>query len=146
MCSQAIRINDQRRSSISMLRRGNDVRNGSYRVTVAVLGRCGLPTVGMPLFLPWLIDDELRALAAGSAGISVLLLVTTDGFGLTRGTIVRRCGATCERVGAVNGLLLTSWSNPFSAGITVEAKSWRGAEEGTVESRALEWKVVCDPR
>jgi hypothetical protein len=26
--------------------------NETYRVTVAVVGRCGLPTVGIPLFLP----------------------------------------------------------------------------------------------
>ncbi len=30
------------------------------------------------------------------------------------GNIVRRCGPTCDRIGAINGLLLTSLSKPFS--------------------------------
>lgn len=37
----------------------------TYRVTVAVLGRCGLPTVGMPLLRPWPSDEALRVSVVG---------------------------------------------------------------------------------
>ncbi len=87
----------------------------TYRVTVAVVGFWGFPTVGIPLFLPWPNDDELR-------GIMVCLFVidddgviwSADAYVDVWGNRVRLCGPTWDRTGAVNGLLLTSWSKPFS--------------------------------
>ncbi len=127
--------------------------NETYRVTVAVVGRCGLPTVGIPLFLPWLNDEELR----GRVGCSIDddgVISSTDDWG----NAVRRCGPTWDRVGAINGLLLTSLSKPFSLDGNclveyVEPKSfdnflpfrWTN-DDGAVWTFEVLLKVVCEPR
>jgi hypothetical protein len=112
-----------------------------------------LPTVGIPLFLPWLNDEELR----GRVGCSIDddgVISSTDDWG----NAVRRCGPTWDRVGAINGLLLTSLSKPFSLDGNclveyVEPKSfdnflpfrWTN-DDGAVWTFEVLLKVVCEPR
>jgi len=131
-------------------------------VTVALPGFSCFPTVGIPLFLPWLNDDELR----GRVGCPFIApFIDDDDGGICSvdecvddwGNIVRRCGPTWDLIGAVNGLLLTSWSKPFSfVGncfvVSVEPKSldnflpFRWIDDGAIWTLELLLKVVCEPR
>ncbi len=99
----------------------------TYRATVGILGLCCLPIVGIPLFLPWLNDDdELRGIDVCPFAVVVVISANDDdGICSTDDCVgIRRGGATCER-----GLLLTSLSKLFSVdvnclAVNVEPKSF----------------------
>lgn len=103
----------------------------THRVMVDMLGRC-LPIVGIPLFLPWLKDDdELRGIDDWVKSKVGVMSMEEDG-GICSiddwGNAVRRWAPSWDRTGPVNGLLLTSFSKPFSTGencfaVKVEPKS-----------------------
>lgn len=85
----------------------------TYRVAVGILGLCCLPIVGIPLFLPWLNDDELRGIElCPLVKVGVAISIDDDGWSFSTDDWVvgRRCDTICVRDGVVNGLLLTSFN------------------------------------